>query len=329
MTAVIRLRRHRLSVGDGFTLVELLVVIAIIGVLVALLLPAVQAAREAARRSQCTSQVKQYALAIMNYETAKREYPPAYTVNDGKIGAHGLTPFVLPFMEQGALFQQYDLSKDWDNLNRSNPANSNLTIQKAPIEVLRCPSTPVSGNTIPNGIDYSVCAKYQMDDNPLRARYKLIQQKLITNRGADANNWTSVLSPYWIEKSPGSKTYNPDPERIKMKVVTDGTSNSMMLFECAGRPDKWVAGILTGELGNVTGSGWANDLSWYDLHDECGGGQMMNCHNDNEIYSFHNGGCNFAFGDGSVHFLQQAIDPETFVSLFTRASGDTFAASPF
>jgi prepilin-type processing-associated H-X9-DG protein len=79
---------------------------------------------------------------------------------------------------------------------------------------------------------------------------------------------------------------------------------------------------LKSELGNVSGSGWANDLSWYDIHDECGGGQMMNCHNNNEIYSFHNGGCNFAFGDGSVHFIQENIDPEEFVSLFTRAASD-------
>src|SRR4029079_3652347 len=105
----------------GFTLVELLVVIAIIGVLVALLLPAVQAAREAARRAQCTSQMKQYALAVLNYENAKKELPRAYTVNNGKVGSHGLTPFVLSYIEQGALAQRYDLTKDWDYNDRNNP----------------------------------------------------------------------------------------------------------------------------------------------------------------------------------------------------------------
>jgi prepilin-type N-terminal cleavage/methylation domain-containing protein/prepilin-type processing-associated H-X9-DG protein len=309
--------RNRLR---GFTLVELLVVIAIIGVLVAMLLPAIQAAREAARRARCTSQMKQYGLAVLNYENAQGQLPPAYTPGGGKVGAHGLTPFVLPYMEQGALFAQYDLSKDWDHLDRNNPQNCNLTIQKAALEVLRCPTTPVTGNTIPNGIDYSVCAKFVMEDVPARARFKLIQARLISDRGSDVNSWTSVLSPFYRENTPGKWVYDATPVRIKS--VTDGMSNTMMLFECGGRPDQWQRGALTGELGNVTGSGWANDLSWYDIHDECGGGQMMNCHNNNEIYSFHMGGCNFTFGDGSVHFLAESIDPETFTALFTRQAGD-------
>jgi prepilin-type N-terminal cleavage/methylation domain-containing protein len=310
--------------GDrrAFTLVELLVVIAIIGVLVALLLPAIQAAREAARRAQCASQMKQYGLAVLNYENAKGELPPAYTLNNGHVGAHGLTPFILPYMEQGPLFAQYDLSKDWDHLDRSNPQNCNLTIQKAPIQVLRCPTTPVTGSTIPNGIDYSVCAKFVMNNVPARARYKLIQANLIDDRGPDVNSWSSLLSPFYRETVPGNGNWVYEATPVRVKSITDGMSNTMMHFECGGRPDHWERGVLVGELGNITGSGWANDLSWYDIHDECGGGQMMNCHNNNEIYSFHVGGCNFTFSDGAVHFLVESISPETFTALFTRQAGD-------
>ncbi len=102
----------------GFTLVELLVVIAIIGVLVALLLPAVQAAREAARRIQCTNNMKQLGLAVLNYESAKKELPPAYTVKP----KHNYVAFILPYIEQGPLAGQYNLKKDWNDAGNRTPA---------------------------------------------------------------------------------------------------------------------------------------------------------------------------------------------------------------
>jgi prepilin-type processing-associated H-X9-DG protein len=160
-------------------------------------------------------------------------------------------------------------------------------------------------------------------ENPDRARYKLLQQKLITDRGPDPESWSSVLSVIWYRPDPSGQPAYWTYRHIKVKDVIDGMSNSMMIMECAGRPDSWGKGhVLIHENGNVTGSGWANDLSWYDVHEECGGGQMINCHNNNEIYSFHNSGANFAFGDGSVHFIQESINPEVFTSLFTRAGAD-------
>jgi prepilin-type N-terminal cleavage/methylation domain-containing protein/prepilin-type processing-associated H-X9-DG protein len=311
---------RRRSAPHGFTLVELLVVIAIIGVLIALLLPAVQAAREAARRAQCTSQLKQYALAILNYENAKKELPPAYTrtPNDLGLGDNGLTPFVLPYLEQTAIAQRYNIKESWD-WDRNKPETTNIGAGKASLDILKCPSTPISGKSIPNGIDYAVCAKFVMANDPARARYKLLQQKLINDRGPDPENWSSILSVIWYTE-PGTTKLNY--RHIKIKDVTDGMSNSWMLFEAAGRPDKWLRGGVLDESAVVTGAGWSNDLSWFDVHDECGGGQMMNCHNDNEIYSFHPSGANFAMGDGSVRLFQESINPEVFTSLFTRQAGD-------
>ena len=330
MKSLRRLRTLHGQVGRGFTLVELLVVIAIIGVLVALLLPAIQAAREAARRSQCTSQMKQYGLAILNYETAKKALPPPYTKNDGKVGKHGLTPFVLPYMEQGALFSQYDLKKNWDY---DTPTASNLKIQRTPIAVLKCPSAPPSATYVPNAIDYSVDTRFGFGSAASLAKNKLLSAPArIRDRGIDGNNWSSVLAHFLVPaSSPPTPTtnwvddYTQDP--IRVRNVTDGMSNSIMIVECAGRPDYWEGKSFkgtdaNGSLKEVKGIGWADDQNWFVIHNVCGDTQMMNCNNDNEIYSFHNQGCNFIFGDASVHFLQESIDPDVFVSLFTRAGDD-------
>lgn len=115
MTGKIRHHRGRQNQPNGFTLVELLVVIAIIGVLIALLLPAVQAAREAARRIQCANNLKQIGLALHNYETSLRCFPPAFLIQEvGETrGSWSIHARILPFMEQENLRDQIDLSVDW------------------------------------------------------------------------------------------------------------------------------------------------------------------------------------------------------------------------
>ena len=110
--------------------------------------------------------------------------------------------------------------------------------------------------------------------------------------------------------------------------MTDGTSNTIMYVECSGRPTNYKKGGVIDDSVDVSGSGWASELSFFDIHDQCGGGQMINCHNNNEIYSLHaGGGANFTFGDGSVHYIVESIGPETFVSLFTRSADDVVDGS--
>ena len=127
---------HR-NLKHGFTLVELLVVIAIIGILVALLLPAVQAAREASRRNACLNNLHQLSLAVINFESIAGRLPPSAEVrkvnvpgNNGSWGVHGR---ILPFLEQGALYQQVDLRLAWDEQD---------VIDGLKISVFACPSDP-------------------------------------------------------------------------------------------------------------------------------------------------------------------------------------------
>src|SRR5687768_7173176 len=150
----------------GFTLVELLVVIAIIGILVALLLPAIQAAREAARRTQCTNNMKQIGLAILNYESARKHLPLAYTPNwDGRpyVGpcplgnriqlysnkkkAHFVLTFILPYMEQQSIYDQIDFTKDWNDTSTNSKNTTNQKATSVDIADFLCPSAPSRPST--------------------------------------------------------------------------------------------------------------------------------------------------------------------------------------
>jgi prepilin-type processing-associated H-X9-DG protein len=178
--------------------------------------------------------------------------------------------------------------------------------------------------------DYAVCIDFV--NGATNAKDKLINQKLITDRGR-LNEWGPGANDYRWYSMLGSTKALHDDLRVSLREVTDGTSTTMMFFEDAGRPDDWKQGVLVRTAGQasfsgISGTGWGDVENFFGVHDECGGGQMMNCHNNNEIYSFHQGGCNFVMGDGSVHFIQESLDPETFVSLFTR-NGDDIVKEDF
>jgi prepilin-type N-terminal cleavage/methylation domain-containing protein/prepilin-type processing-associated H-X9-DG protein len=274
----------------GFTLVELLVVIAIIGVLIALLLPAVQAAREAARRMQCTNHLKQIGLALHNYEGSYRVFPPAYSRRPG----HNMLTFILPQLEQTTIYDRYRWDLAWDD-----PANDRAT--QVDVEVFLCPTADSGRHYVS---DYATC-EYVPN---VQARRDLIASGAITPRP----RWDGLF-----EKGDPGDDYAPANPIAK---VRDGLSNTFMLFEDSSRPIEYENGKATGNR-NVTGAEWANRKAEFWIHLLCGP-RIINCTNDNEIYSFHPGGANFLYGDGSVHFQPETIDPETFVSLFTRDARD-------
>lgn len=325
------LRPKFVGQARGFTLVELLVVIAIIGVLVALLLPAVQAAREAARRTQCTNQMKQLGLAVLNYESARRELPPAYTARPEKTS--NIIPHILPYIEQANV--PYNLQANDTGMTPEDQQNANT--KKLAIPVLACASSPPPNQSLVPASDYAICVDYVVE-----AMQKFVTDKFITERGTlnvlnptgpsprPEGHWFSMLGMGYSKN--GTATQADDVRmRVKLKEVSDGLSNTMMFFEDAGRPDLWIKNQLitdtTGSSEPIQGNGWGDPGSWFSIHyynnkgPNCGS-QVINCSNNNEIYSFHAGGANFTMGDGSVHFIREDLDLETFTSLFTRNAED-------
>lgn len=343
----------------AFTLVELLVVIAIIGILVALLLPAVQAAREAARKIQCTNQFKQLGLAILNYESTQNELPLAFTPNyvpnaqkidqggldcgrdlvgtcegvspGGKIicpnglEGHNFVTFILPFMEQGTLYDQIDFTKDWRNRFGDTGKLSNRDISATVLKELICPSAPSVEERTGLFIlrdhdmgraasDYAVCVDiYAPSASTSEEGFcKLVALELVQDRSFE-----------------GLAGLMQDT-RATLRKVTDGLSKTFMLFEDAGRPLNYSVGNLVDGTIKVGGP-WGDPASYfiYGLASgECGISTIMNCTNQDEIYAFHPGGANFLYGDGSVHFHSEDLDNELFITLFTRAAGDVASGGP-
>jgi prepilin-type N-terminal cleavage/methylation domain-containing protein len=187
----------------AFTLVELLVVIAIIGVLVGLLLPAVQAAREAARRMSCSNNVKQLALATLNYESAYRRLPPGVAIdysapssaNNAGWGVHGR---ILPFLESTNLANQVDVNAAWD---------FQMAIDGVAIPTFRCPSDPRSTEIRDPGI----------------GRPKIFS----VNYGFNYGPWF-VFDPVSLRS--GSGAFFPN-SFLRMGALTDGTTSTLMISE--------------------------------------------------------------------------------------------------
>jgi prepilin-type N-terminal cleavage/methylation domain-containing protein len=282
MTVHLHPTAKRSRLGRAFTLVELLVVITIIGILIALLLPAVQSAREAARRAQCSNNLKQIGVAVINYQSSATVYPPPYLSTPT---AHNMPIFIMPQLEQQAIRDKYDMSKDWNHAD--NQQATEVTVAS-----LVCPSAPGGRKWVS---DYSACTFIATSaSTPLLSAGHIV----------DHSPWKSILQA----------------KSIKPAHVRDGLSNSILFFESAGRPEKWVAGKL--QSGTVTGSRWADNEAGYHVHDVCNGTALINCNNNSENYSFHVEGAMFVYGDGSVHFLSQTISPELFISLFTANAGD-------
>jgi prepilin-type N-terminal cleavage/methylation domain-containing protein len=304
----------------GFTLVELLVVIAIIGILVALLLPAIQAAREAARRTSCMNNMKQLCLATLNYESSKKELPPSKyatyikSTTGGKntLVQHTTIPFLLSYLEETGIADQWDFEKIFSHSDASLPYD-NKRLSQTKIPSLRCASTPEQRPDWAGAVDYRVCDEMSLGVGS--AIKELITAGQVTARPNSKGRYVTVL---WTQQIGGED--QPTEPPAKLKHTTDGLSQTFMWFETGAAPIQYFEGMPNGKI-NTHGQTWAHFNSWYVIHDKCGT-SLFNCHNNEEIYSFHEGGAFFGMGDGSVQFIQESINPDIFVSYMTRDSND-------
>jgi prepilin-type N-terminal cleavage/methylation domain-containing protein/prepilin-type processing-associated H-X9-DG protein len=299
----------------GFTLIELLVVIAIIAVLIGLLVPAVQKVREAANRMSCSNNLKNLALALHQYQNEHRKFPPGSTIGPfpeaGVTAAvrHGWGQYILPYIEQQTLASRYR----WD-LNQYDPGNQLVT--SVPLKVFQCPSAEPDRFMTHERFAYGgkgACTDYA----PTReVDIGLVNLRLVDRVG----NYQGVM---------------PQNYMTRLSEITDGTSNTILLTEDAGRPRQYLAGMKSGPDNAVGGCPWTGASNAIILQGSTWDGATrpgpcpMNCNNDQEVYSFHPGGANAVFVDGSVHFLKAGIDIRVLARLVTRAGGEVASADDF
>jgi prepilin-type N-terminal cleavage/methylation domain-containing protein/prepilin-type processing-associated H-X9-DG protein len=293
--------REKRNQRCGFTLIELLVVIAIIGILIALLLPAVQKVREAASRTSCTNNLKQIGLALHNYHDTNRNFPPSSTSKPSK--RHSWVAFVLPYFEQDPLYKRYNFAKNWYAPSNSKAVASQLTI-------FQCPSTPTTNRVDSTFTPNAACVDY----NATRG----VSPDLVRVGLVPSTDLKGVLT-----KNKGTR----------MGQITDGTSNTIIVAENAGRPLLYNAGNQV--PGYVVGGPWADETGPFYLNGSSADGTVtpgpcpMNCTNDKEVYSFHPDGANVLFADGSVHFIRSSITIANMAALITRSGGELISATDF
>jgi len=339
---------HRSEKRSAFTLIELLVVIAIIAILIGLLLPAVQKVREAAARMACSNNLKQLGLAAHNYESAFGKIPPSLIVDIGNPPggagqpgfpypaiAHSWAISLLPYIEQENLFRNYNMAFPWFSSPSTVPGTpNNLAVSAVPIKTFICPSTPRSGGNVITGT-FSFGATF-----PIRAGVTDYATNSSINPGsitffgypAGTSQTTTFSSMRPSLKGAGLAALAATPsETIPITSVTDGTSNTILLCEDAGRPDFFVLGQKnTSKV--LNDGGWAHHESDYGLDGVVSGTSsgpgncVINCSNDNETYSFHTGGAMHVFTDGSVRFIKSSISPQSYAALITSAGGGLTAA---
>lgn len=315
----------------AFTLVELLVVIAIIGVLIALLLPAVQFARESSRRASCSNNMRQIGHALHLHHDVMRHLPPGavdhatvqtaahqrYAIPNqdaqGNTIAHGWMVFILAYMEEEPIRNKYDLRFHWR-------APENTTARETIISIFICPSSPerrrlrtfpshaVWGTTRAAATDYGLCNGVFGPD--------LFTMGLIdaaTNRDRVGMMRVNQLQSF--------------------SDCPDGLTNTFWVCEDAGRPQEYRYGRKRVQ-GVVSGAGWADRANEFILHGYSNDGVTavgpcpVNCSNDNEIYGFHPAGAHIVMGDASVRFLPQATPLRLVAMMITRQANEPIGDLP-
>ena len=319
---------------SGFTLVELLVVIAIIGILIGMLLPAVQQVREAARRTTCSNNMRQIGLALFNYESAFGQFPSAGQAKRGGTGsdagqnvfftdrgvieslgnaAPSVQMYILPYIEQQNVFDLVEIDYRYDYDPTQPEAPTNQLAAQTPLNIYICPST---GRGLQDAegygyTDYSapVTVRPGLSGDPNQPRFKCV--------------------------------LNGDSRRL-ISSITDGTSNTIAMAEDAGRIDVARGGFMIikeevmddGTPVNRRSWAWADPDNAFNVDKLVNNSQTpnggpvdcpwseVNCGPNEETFSFHPQGANVNFADGSIHFVNENIDAPTFAALMSINGGE-------
>ncbi len=313
----------------GFTLVELLVVITIIGILIGLLLPAVQSAREAARAIQCRNQIKQIALALHAYHSAHRVFPPGAIVSDDSCTAASSTkrqaPWtvqILPFLEQNALYAQFDMAGHFAALQGDNPPEptDSETAQNTPLAIFKCPSDSAPRGEDPS-LNYmgvqgggaeseaecltgaSVNRRVRFNNGVLhtnsRVRIADIGDGTTQTFLVGESRWwsyehTNAGWPSWFSWASANRTAGSSSHTLVLAAAVDPINNPLVDYDAR---QEWV-----------DDSGSYTNTLYLGTHTRCFG-------------SRHPGGCHFAMADGSVQFLSENMDLAVYRDLADRDDG--------
>lgn len=310
----------------AFTLVELLVVMAVIGILVALLLPAVQSVREASRRMQCGNHLRQLGLACHNFHDTYQVMPPARVASKGfrrlnvpPNAYQGCFVWLLPFLEQSSIRDQYNVK-----LHYAHADNQNAIRMRVP--VFQCPATNDPGRVAPSFTPNTGGTWPTVTDAAV-ADYSVISE-------VESNLWTNFpehVAAQTRDNPVGPFSYDSGSTVREMSFASifDGLSNTVSYVEDAGRGDRYTVGRKKIN-GTYQGAAWADERAEFGVNGCVPGNTpnvrpgpaVMNCTNDGEPYSFHVGGINVGMCDGSVRFLGESTEMKVFTSLVTAQASD-------